>query len=81
MASPAVIINSGVTFQEFEFELAHWNDDRGPFVIIITTIFTVCATIAVVLRLITRRAIIKLAWQLDDYAIILAMVISVQNTL
>lgn len=77
MASLAVITNSGITPQEIEFELVHWNDDRGALVITITTIFIVCATIAVVLRLITRRAIIKIAWQLDDYAITLALIISV----
>lgn len=69
------------TPQELESELAHWNDDQGSLVITITTIFIVCAITAVLLRLITRRVIIKIAWQLDDYAITLAMVVIVDNTL
>ncbi len=80
MASLEVIKNIRVTPQEIEYMLAHWDDDRGPLVVTITTILIVCATIGVVLRLITRRAIIKIAWQLDDYAIFLAMAISVQIT-
>lgn len=59
---------------DLDFQLAHWNDDRGPLVITITTIFIVFAMTAVVLRLITRKAIIKISWQVDDYAITVAMV-------
>ena len=72
---------ASITPQELEFQLAHWNDDNGSLVITITTIFIVCAIIAVVLRLVTRRVVIKIAWQLDDYAITIAMVLSVRNTL
>ena len=68
-----------ITLQELEFQLAHWNDDNGSLVITIATIFTICAIIAVFLRLVTRRAVIKIAWQLDDYAIIIAVVLSVRN--
>lgn len=60
--------------QEIEFELAHWNDDKGPLVIIVTTILVVFAMTVVVLRLITRKGIIRISWQVDDYAIIVAMV-------
>ena len=59
--------------QEIDFELAHWDDNRGPLVIIVTTVFVAFAMMAVVLRLITRKAIIKISWQVDDYAIIVAM--------
>lgn len=62
------------TPQEAHFELTHWNDDRGPSVIITTTVFVAFAMTTVVLRLITRKAITKISWQVDDYAIILAMV-------
>ena len=62
------------TPQEAHFELAHWNDDRGPSVIITTTVFVAFAMTTVVLRLITRKAITKISWQVDDYAIIVAMV-------
>ena len=72
---------ASITPQELEFQLAHWSDDNGSLVITITTIFIVCAIIAVVLRLVTRRVVIKIAWQLDDYAITIAMVLSVRNTL
>ena len=74
MATQPETGTSGITPQKLEFQLAHWNDDKGSLAIATTTIFTVCAIIAVVLRLITRRVIIKIAWQLDDYAITLAMV-------
>ena len=67
--------------QELEFQLVQWNDDDGTLVITVTTIFTVCAIIAVLLRLVTRRAVIRIAWQLDDFAIIIAMVVSVGNRL
>ena len=72
---------ASITPQELEFQLAHWNDDNGSLVIMVTTIFTVCAIIAVLLRLVTRRAVIEIAWQLDDYAIIIALVLSVRNKL
>ena len=74
MATQPETGTSGITPQELEFQLTHWNDDKGSLVIAITTIFTVCAIIAVVLRLITIKVFIKIAWQLDDYAITLAMV-------
>ncbi|CAD6594396.1 MAG: hypothetical protein ASARMPREDX12_008895 [Alectoria sarmentosa] len=61
---------------EVEFELAHWKDDRGHLVITVTTIFIALAMTAVALRLITRRAIIKISWQVDDYAIIVAMILA-----
>ena len=63
-----------ITPQEAHFELAHWNDDRGPLVVITTTIFVAFAMTTVVLRLFTRKAITKISWQVDDYAIIVAMV-------
>ena len=60
--------------QEAHFELAHWNDDGAPPLIITTTILVIFAMTTVVLRLITRKAITKIPWQVDDYAIIVAMV-------
>ena len=60
--------------QEAHFEVAHWNDDRAPWLIINTTILVAFAMTTVVLRLITRKAITKISWQVDDYAIIVAMV-------
>ena len=60
--------------QEAHSELAHWNDDGAPSLIITTTILITFAMTTVVLRLITRKAITKISWQVDDYAIIVAMV-------
>ena len=60
--------------QEAHFELAHWNDDRAPSLIITTTILVAFAITTVVLRLITRKLITKISWQVDDYAIIVATV-------
>lgn len=74
MSSPAKIATAGITPEEIQRELLLWDDDKGRVVIIVTTLFTACAAIATVARLITRRAINKIAWQLDDYAIVLATV-------
>lgn len=63
-----------LTPEDVQFQIAHWDDDKGPLVTTITTIFMVFAMIAVVLRLVTRKVIIKISWQVDDYAIIVAMV-------
>ena len=60
--------------QEAHFELAHWNDDGAPSLIITTTILGTFAITTVVLRLITRKLITKISWQVDDYAIIVATV-------
>lgn len=60
--------------EEIEYEFVHWNDDKGPSVIVVTTIFIVFALSAVVLRLITRKAIVRISWQVDDYAIVAAIV-------
>ena len=73
MASPAEIEASGITPAEIDSELFHLNDDKGPFVIAITTFFSACAVVAVVLRLITRKLIVNIPWQFDDYAIIAAL--------
>ena len=74
MANPADVAAIGISPEEIENELSHWNDDRAPLVIIVTTFFTACAMIATVARLVTRRTIVKIPWQLDDYAIAIATV-------
>ncbi len=63
-----------LTTEEEYYEIEHYYDDRGPLVITIMTIFVVFALITVVLRLVTRKVILKISWQLDDYAITVAMV-------
>ena len=73
MASPGEIEASGIPPAEIESELLHWNDDKGPFVIAITTIFSACAVAAVILRLITRKLVVKIHWQIDDYAMTVAL--------
>ena len=77
MATLAQFLASGLTIQDLQYELAHWSDDRGPLVITIGTIFIVCALTAVALRLYTRKRIVKVSWQGDDYAIVAAIVRSV----
>jgi hypothetical protein len=74
IASLAQATAAGFTLEEIKYQLAHSNDNRGPSVITVTTIFIACALIAVTLRLVTRKAIVKLSWQADDYAILVALV-------
>ena len=62
--------------QEIETQSVHLNDDRGRVVIIVTSLFTLFAIITTLARLITRRAIVKVPWQPDDYAIAAATVCS-----
>ncbi|KAI4269350.1 MAG: hypothetical protein L6R38_007499 [Xanthoria sp. 2 TBL-2021] len=74
MATPDMTTGVVITPEEILDMTLHWNDDRSQQVIIITTVFTICATTATVARLVTRRVIAKIPTQLDDYAIIIATV-------
>ena len=65
---------NGFTVADIQHQLTHWDENRGPLVIIVTTILVACASVAVILRLTTRKVIVKLAWQVDDYAILGALV-------
>lgn len=69
----AKIEDIGITAAEIASEFLHWSDDKGPLIITTLTIFSTCAVAAVVLRLITRKLVIKIPWQIDDYAITLAL--------
>lgn len=73
MAILAEIEARGITTADIGSELLHWNDDKGSLVITTTTIFSACEVAAVVLRLITRKLIVKIPWQIDDYAITVAL--------
>lgn len=64
-----------LTAENIAFERAHWEDDRGPLVAIVTTVFIGQSLLTVILRLVTRKVILKRSWQVDDYAIVLAMVL------
>jgi hypothetical protein len=65
---------SGFAIEDVQYQPAHWNENRGPLVITVTTIRITCASVAAILRLITRKAIIKVSWQVDDCAVLVAMV-------
>lgn len=54
---------NGFTIEDVQYQVAHWNDNKGPLVIIVATILIVCASVAVILRLITIKAVIKMSWQ------------------
>lgn len=69
-----IAADNGFTIEDVQYQLARWNENRGPLVITVTTIFTAFALVAVILRLITRKAIIKVSFQVDDYAILMATV-------
>lgn len=73
MASLAEIEAKGITAAEIESELLHWNDNKGRLVITTLTIFSASAVAAVLLRLITRKFVVKIPWQIDDYAITVAL--------
>lgn len=65
---------NGFTKEDIQNQLANLDEDRGPMVITVSTILIACALLTVVLRLLTRRAILKISWKIDDYAILAAMV-------
>jgi len=65
---------NGFTAENIHYQLAHLDEDRGPLVVTVTTILIACALLTVALRLLTRRAILKISWKIDDYAILAAMV-------
>ena len=59
---------------EFQYQLAHLHDDRGRnnyYAVIL--LFVLLATIAVALRLLSRRRM-KTSWASDDYTIVAALV-------
>lgn len=58
--------------EEVAREKAHWNDDKSPTVVAGSIILIVTATLAVTLRLISRK-FRRLALGADDYMIVLAL--------
>ncbi|KAM3067886.1 hypothetical protein ACMFMG_011369 [Clarireedia jacksonii] len=60
---------------EIAYQVSHWNDDYGPVAVATASVFFVLATIFVILRLLARR-VQHVKWQLDDYFIILALVLT-----
>ena len=74
MDATAAIAASGITPQEITRQLAHWNDDKGYTVVVVTTVFTIIAVITTTLRLATRKVVVKVPWQIDDYSILIATV-------
>jgi len=63
---------SAISPEEVAREMAHWNDDKAPTVVAGSIILIVTATLAVTLRLISRK-FRRLAVGADDYMIILAL--------
>ena len=51
--------------------------DQGPELLVISTIFAILATISVVGRFLARK-IRKLSWAADDYTVLVALVIPPQ---
>lgn len=56
-----------------QYQLQHYNDDKGPAVIAGSVILISIATTVVVLRLVARR-IAGTTWRADDYSIIASLV-------
>lgn len=63
----------GLTPQEIVYETVHFHDNKGPAIVGGSILLIVFATIAVVLRLVSRR-IKRTAWGADDYTIVLSLV-------
>jgi hypothetical protein len=63
---------SGFSPEEVAREKTHWNDDKSPTVVAGSIILIVTATLAVTLRLISRK-FRRLALGADDYMIVLAL--------
>ena len=62
-----------VTPQESVYEAVHFRDDKGPAIVGGSVVLIVVATVAVVLRLVSRR-MKRTAWGSDDYTIVLSLV-------
>ena len=62
-----------VDTKDLAYQLANIDEDKGPLVLKIEISCSVCATIAVILRLWSRR-IVKAPWKSDDYTIIVSLV-------
>lgn len=64
---------SKVTPQEFRYQLAHWDDNRGYVVTAVTTTFYALAFVFVVLRFLAIRKIGR-KLKIEDYTIAGALV-------
>ena len=59
---------------ELHYQLTHWQENISPDIIAVNVALVLIATIAVLLRLISRK--IKVApMQSDDYVVMLALVV------
>lgn len=63
----------GITPQELVYEGVHFRDDKGPAIVGGSVVLIVVATVAVVLRLVSRRTK-RTAWGSDDYTVVLSLV-------
>ncbi len=66
--------SSSPSLAELQYRSLHRNDNKGPTLIVIAAVLIATATVAVVLRLIARRTINR-PLNIDDFAIIVALVI------
>ncbi|KAA6412448.1 MAG: hypothetical protein FRX48_03439 [Lasallia pustulata] len=62
----------GITPQELVYEGVHFRDDKGPAIVGGSVVLIVVATVAVVLRLVSRRTK-RTAWGSDDYTVVLSL--------
>jgi hypothetical protein len=66
--------SSSPSLAELQYQSLHRDDNKGSTLIVIAAVLTATATVAVILRLIARRTI-KRPLNIDDFAIIVALVI------
>ena len=57
---------------EDQYQLEHWNDDRGPVIIATGSVLMVATTLFVVLRLWAQK-LIKSSFDIDDWLIVAAL--------
>ena len=62
------------TPQEIAYESSHYGMDKAPAMMAGSIVLIVLATVAVILRLVSRR-VKKIAFAADDYMVVVALVI------
>lgn len=61
-----------------QYQLAHYQDDRAQEAVVVTMVLAGLATLAVILRLVSRK-LVGIRWKADDYLIIVAYLFTLSN--
>jgi hypothetical protein len=60
------------------YQLEHYDDDRRKEVVVVTMVMAGLATLAVLLRLWSRK-LVAAKWKADDYLIIIGLLFTISN--